>query len=63
MKRRKTLLRILDIHRVLVRHGLEDFIRETHFLRPLRFIFYLLPRAKDVFAAVISHDNAQRAPQ
>ncbi|MGB5354130.1 MAG: ubiquinone biosynthesis regulatory protein kinase UbiB [Woeseia sp.] len=44
----RVLLRFIEIQRVLVRHGLDDFIKSTHFLRPLRFVFYLLPRAKDV---------------
>ena len=48
MWRRKTLLRLLSIQRVLVRHGLDELITATHFLRPLRFLFYLFPRAKDV---------------
>jgi len=48
MWRRKTLLRLLSIQRVLVRHGLDEIISATHFLRPLRFFFYLFPRAKDV---------------
>jgi ubiquinone biosynthesis protein len=39
---------MIGIQRVLVRHGLDDFITETHFLRPLRFLFYLFPRARDV---------------
>ena len=46
--RRKTLLRLINIQRVLVRHGLEDFITATHFMRPMRFLFRLFPRAKDV---------------
>ena len=33
---------------MLVRHGLDEIITATHFLRPLRFLFYLFPRAKDV---------------
>jgi len=48
MWRRKTLLRLINIQRVLVRHGLDEIIIATHFLRPLRFLFYLFPRAKDV---------------
>ncbi len=48
MWRKKTLLRLLSIQRVLVRHGLDEIITATHFLRPLRFLFYLFPRAKDV---------------
>jgi len=46
--RRKTLLRMIGIQRVLVRHGLDEIITATHFLRPLRFLFYLFPKAKDV---------------
>ncbi|MDH3439105.1 MAG: ubiquinone biosynthesis regulatory protein kinase UbiB [Gammaproteobacteria bacterium] len=48
MWRRKTLLRMIGIQRVLVRHGLDEIITATHFLRPLRFLFYLFPKAKDV---------------
>jgi ubiquinone biosynthesis protein len=48
MWRRKTLLRLISIQRVLVRHGLDEIITSTHFLRPLRFLFYLFPKAKDV---------------
>ncbi|MDJ0911817.1 MAG: ubiquinone biosynthesis regulatory protein kinase UbiB [Woeseiaceae bacterium] len=47
MAKRGTLKRILGIQRVLVRHGLDEFIRATHFLRPLRFFFMLLPRSRD----------------
>ena len=39
---------MISIQRVLVRHGLDDFISETHFLRPLRYFFSLFPRARDV---------------
>jgi ubiquinone biosynthesis protein len=35
--------RLLQIQRVLVRHGLDDFVRATHLYRPLRFMFYLSP--------------------
>ena len=35
--------RLLVIQRVLVRHGLDDFIAATHLYRPLRFLLYLLP--------------------
>ena len=35
--------RLLDIQRVLVRHGLDEFILATHLFRPLRFAFYLSP--------------------
>lgn len=50
MGRRRTLTRIFGIQRVLVRHGLDDVIRETHLWRPLRFFFYLLPRRRDASA-------------
>lgn len=39
----RVILRLLEIQRVLVRHGLEDFVRATHLYRPLRFVFYLSP--------------------
>jgi len=47
MWRIKIIIRMLGIQRVLVRHGLDDIIRKTHFLRPLRFFFYLFPRSSD----------------
>jgi len=47
IRRRRTLTRLLGIQRVLVRHGLDEIIRSTHFLRPLRYVFYLFPRARD----------------
>jgi ubiquinone biosynthesis protein len=37
------LTRLLQIQRVLVRHGLDEYIDKTHLLRPLRFFFYLSP--------------------
>lgn len=43
----KTIIRMIGIQRVLVRHSLDDIIKETHFLRPLRFFFYLFPRSGD----------------
>ncbi len=43
MMRFRLLLRLIDIQRVLVRHGLEDFITSAHLFRPLRFLFYLSP--------------------
>ena len=52
MWRGKTLLRLLHIQRVLVHYGLDEIIVETHFLRPLRFFFYLLPRSRDRSAPV-----------
>ena len=50
MRRRRTIARIIRIQRVLVRYGLDQFIKETHLLRPLRFFFYLLPRRRDTSA-------------
>ena len=47
MARRRTLFRMLAIQRVLVKYGLDDVIKETHLLRPLRFLFYLAPRRRD----------------
>jgi ubiquinone biosynthesis protein len=35
--------RLLQIQRVLVRHGLDEYIAKTHLLRPVRFLFYLSP--------------------
>ena len=50
MPRWRTLRRVLSIQRILVKYGLDDFIRETHLLRPLRFFFYVLPRRRDTSA-------------
>jgi ubiquinone biosynthesis protein len=41
--RLRVLGRLLQIQRVLVRHGLDGIILETHLFRPLRFFFYLSP--------------------
>ena len=46
----QTLFRLLGIQRVLVKYGLDDLIKETHLLRPLRFFFYLAPRRRDTSA-------------
>ncbi len=46
MANRKTIFRLIGIQRVLVKYGLDDVIKETHLLRPLRFVFYLFPRAR-----------------
>ena len=35
---------------MLVKYGLDDLIKETHLLRPLRFLFYLAPRRRDTSA-------------
>ncbi len=50
MAKRKTIFRLIGIQRVLVKYGLDDVIKETHLLRPLRFVFYLFPRARDTSA-------------
>jgi ubiquinone biosynthesis protein len=41
--RPRVLLRLLQIQRALVRHGLADFVRATHLYRPFRFLVYLSP--------------------
>ena len=41
--RLRTAARLLEIHRALVRHGLDDLVRATHLYRPFRFLFYLSP--------------------
>ena len=47
MSNRRTFFRMLTIQRVLVKYGLDDVIKETHLLRPLRYFFYLAPRRRD----------------
>lgn len=39
----RVALRLLEIQRVLLRHGLDDYVRATHLYRPLRFLFFLSP--------------------
>ena len=39
----RVLARLVQIQRVLVRHGLDEFVAETHLYRPLRFVFLLSP--------------------
>ena len=41
--RLRVLARLVEIQRVLVRHGLDEFVRATHLYRPLRFVFFLSP--------------------
>jgi ubiquinone biosynthesis protein len=43
VRRLAVAARLLEIHRALVRHGLDDLVRATHLYRPLRFLFYLSP--------------------
>ena len=47
MASRSTIFRMIAIQRVLVKYGLDDVIKQTHLLRPLRFLFYLAPRRRD----------------
>ena len=39
----RVVLRLLEIQRVLLRHGLDEYVRATHLYRPLRFLFFLSP--------------------
>jgi ubiquinone biosynthesis protein len=39
----RVLARLIQIQRVLLKHGLDDFVKATHLYRPLRFLFYLSP--------------------
>jgi ubiquinone biosynthesis protein len=39
----RVIVRLIEIQRVLLRHGLDDFVRATHLYRPLRFVFFLSP--------------------
>ena len=39
----RVLVRLVEIQRVLLRHGLDDYVRATHLYRPLRFLFFLSP--------------------
>ncbi|MEP6548568.1 MAG: ubiquinone biosynthesis regulatory protein kinase UbiB [Gammaproteobacteria bacterium] len=41
--RLQVLVRLLQIQRALVRHGLDDFVRATHLYRPFRFLVFLSP--------------------
>jgi len=43
MNRIRLFLRLLDIQRVLVRHGLDELISSAHLFRPFRFLFHLWP--------------------
>jgi ubiquinone biosynthesis protein len=43
---------MISIQRVLVKYGLDDVIKKTHLLRPLRFLFYALPRRRDTSAPI-----------
>ena len=39
----RVAVRLMEIQRVLVRHGLDEFVTATHLYRPLRFLFFLQP--------------------
>ena len=41
--RLRVISRLLQIQRVLVRHGLDEIVLATHLFRPLRYAFYLSP--------------------
>ncbi|MGI9272470.1 MAG: ubiquinone biosynthesis regulatory protein kinase UbiB [Woeseiaceae bacterium] len=47
MAKRRSIARLIGIQRVLVKYGLDDVIKQTHLLRPLRFLFYLFPRRRN----------------
>ena len=50
----RVLARLIQIQRVLLKHGLDDFVRATHLYRPLRFLFFLSP---DVWFERSRHAN------
>ncbi len=39
----KQLLRLLQINRILIKHGLDEIVLATNLFRPLRFLRYILP--------------------
>ncbi len=39
----RVLARLLEIQRVLIRHGLDEFVSATHLYRPLRYATLLSP--------------------
>jgi ubiquinone biosynthesis protein len=39
----RVVVRLIEIQRVLLKHGLDDYVRATHLYRPLRFLFFLYP--------------------
>jgi len=43
MVKLRVIGRLMEIQRVLMRHGLDDYVRATHLYRPLRFLSYLSP--------------------
>ncbi len=47
IRKHRPLSRVFRIQRVLVGYGLDEVIDAVHFLRPLRFLFFLAPRKID----------------
>jgi len=43
MTRLRVVRRLLEIQHVLIRHGLDEYVRSTHLYRPLRLLAYLRP--------------------
>jgi len=41
--RLRVILRLVTIQRVLLKHGLDDYVQATHLYRPMRFLRYLAP--------------------
>ncbi|MCS6948191.1 MAG: AarF/UbiB family protein, partial [Steroidobacteraceae bacterium] len=39
----RVVARLIEIQRVLVRHGLDEFVHETHLYRPLRYLYFVSP--------------------
>ena len=52
MASRRTIFRMIAIQRVLMKYGLDEVIKKTHLLRPLRYMFFLAPRRYDRSAPV-----------
>ena len=52
MASRRTIFRMIAIQRVLVKYGLDDVIKQMHLLRPLRFLFYLMPCRRNTSAPI-----------
>ena len=56
--RLRVIGRLLQIQRVLVRHGLDDFVLATHLFRPLQFVFFLSPALGSSAGAAAPAANA-----
>ena len=44
MRRYRLVLRLMTIQRVLIKHGLDEFVWATHLLRPVGWLRRLMPR-------------------